>query len=466
MKTILNIAVVLLLTLTIVSCEDDLQGGEGIPQIYVTGPVTAKVTDVKTYTVGDASGSFTWSVDDADIASVTGSGNSADVTFKKHGIVRVSVTDGSMSGYIDVMVPDLGLAVTTSYKISGAINDGATDTVFFTFSTSLASTPVLTKNGLNAADTSGLFFDSKGKALPLFESPGDDLTDLAAYKGSATKYFALYTGGTGNGQPEARFEKVTPDENYSSANPADSVYVLLPKVDNVVPISTPGAAVPTIVASGLDLTYSVSFNEAMRPTLATDADTAIFVIFEYTRKVNGVDKLVKDTVEYTSTDMMAWSASYTVSDSIADAGVITVTTVGDWVDLAGNAYVNGPLAAPSDLTVDAAGPTDPASSASEPLATPVGSDRWVTLTASGSSDAGGIGLAGYYYVLLDEGEDAPTSIDDFSGDLIKDGKVDILMSTAEAAYDVYWIAVDKYGIASGIVTGSFSYDASGVFTGY
>ncbi|UXX79565.1 hypothetical protein N7E81_00375 [Reichenbachiella carrageenanivorans] len=458
MKNILNISLMLLALGLISACEESLESSD-FKRLFIVGAQSVSPEDTATYTVGDTNNTIEWTVEGpATMASSTG--NSVKLTFTSFGDVKLSASNGSYDGWVDISVAKIGVGVTTSYFGSGSVNNGGVDTVFFTFDAPLTATPDIVINGAVASDTSGFY---KGKAP--FISTGDDLTDLAAYKASTTKYYALYTGGAGDGQPEGRIDGVVVNDDYSGEE-ADSVFVKLQMVDNTVPIATPGDAVADVVASGLDITYSVSFNEAMRPTMATEADTAIFIYFEYTRKVNGVDKVVEDSVEFTSEDMMAWSASYTVSDSIADAATILVSIEGDWVDLAGNAYINGPLGNPPNLTVDAVGPSVPTSAAAELSATPVDSDRWVVLTPDNSADVG-IGVAGYYYELLDEDEDAPESIDDFTGELVKAGdNVKVLMSTTEATYDVYWIAVDKYGYASDISTGSFSYDASGVFTGY
>lgn len=464
MKNILNISLLSLVVIFLSSCYDD-KTSDGFSRLYVSGPTGGSPNGTGTYSLGATEGSITWTIDDTSVASVTStSGTDAEVSFLKFGTFRITASNGSMEGWLDVAVSEVGAGVTASYHY-GMINDGGVDTLFLDFDSPLASTPEIVINGANASDTSAY-------GGTLFTSAGDDLTALTK-KGST--YWALYTGGEGNGQPEGRITKITPDPAYSDTA-VDSVYFLLPMVDNAQPNilenNGPVAAVP--VTWGSELEYEVVFSEAMRMTMADAADTAVWIHFDYTRKVNGVDKAVEDSVELTSEDMVTWTAHYTVSDSIADLGAIAVSRgLGEWLDIAGNAYVGSPAGDPDNLVVDMAGPTKPVTTASESSTTPtgVGNQRWLTLTA-GSADAG-IGVDGYFYHIKEAYESdttatgvhnlGPKSLADFGGEM-STGTEQKLMSTDSARYDIFWIAVDKFGYESDIDSGRLQYNKNGEFS--
>lgn len=462
MKNILNISLLSLVVIFLSSCYDD-KTSDGFSRLYVSGPTGGSPNGTATYSLGATEGSITWTIDDASVASITStSGTDAEVSFLKFGSFRITASNGSMEGWLDVTVGEIGAGVTASYHY-GMINDGGIDTLFLDFDSPLASTPEIVINGANAADTSAY-------GGTLFRSTDDALTALTK---TGSTYWALYTGGEGNGQPEGRITKITPDAAYSDTA-VDSVYFLLPMVDNAQPNILDNSEPSNPVTWGSELEWEVVFSEAMRMTMADDADTAVWLHFDYTKKVDGADEAVEDSVEFTSEDMVTWTAHYTVSDSIDDLGVIDVSRgLGEWIDIAGNAYIGSPVGDPSDLTIDMAGPSTPATNAFEDSATPAGEGnlRWLNLTAN-AADAG-IGVGEYFYHIQQawdvDDEDGnrvpgPKSLSDFSNSAGSTGSVQKLMSTDSARYDVFWIAVDKFGYASDIDSARIEYDEDGVFS--
>lgn len=461
MKNILNISLLSLVVVFLSSCYDD-KTSEGFSRLYVSGPTGGTPSGTGSYSLGATEGSITWTIDDTSVANIAStSGADAEVSFLKFGSFRITASNGSMEGWLDVTVSEVGAGVSASYHY-GMINNGGIDTLFLAFDSPLASTPEIVINGANVADTSAY-------GGTLFRSTGDALTALTQ-KGST--YWALYTGGEGNGQPEGRITKITPDAAYSDTA-VDSVYFMLPMVDNAQPNILDNTEPVGPVTWGSELEYEVVFSEAMRMTMADAADTAVWVHFDYTRKVGGVDTAVEDSVEFTSEDMVTWTAHYTVSDSIADLGVIAISRgLGEWIDIAGNAYIGSPAGDPSDLTIDMTGPSTPVTNAFEDSNTPtgVGNQRWLNLTA-GSFDAG-IGVDGFYYHIqqawdVDDADGnrvpGPKSLADFGGEM-STGTEKKLMSTDSARYDVFWIAVDKFGYASDIDSARIEYDKDGVFS--
>ncbi|WP_422360194.1 Ig-like domain-containing protein [Reichenbachiella sp.] len=452
MKKILNIAIVALLTLTIVSCKDDLPAGEGIPQIYVTGATTALPTAVEEYSVGDA-GSATWSVSDAAVASVSGSGSTANVTFLSPGDVRVTATIGSESGYVDVRVSSVGAGVSVSYDKDGLLRKDSTGTVTFSFDAPLASDPL---------------FGLKGTADAA-------LVTVGALAGSADKYTVGVTGGTGNGTAMAYLRDVIVADNYGG-DKADTIEVALFTIDNVQPTMTEFSQEGNLSGTatwGSDASASVTFNEAVRAAMTDAADTAIWVYYTYTRDMVAGATAQTDSVAMVSDDMITWTATLTVPDSISSGNSFSYVKIeGNFLDLAGNEPVND-LSAPMNYTMDLDGPVINPTGVNEPESEPtgVGEMRWVDFTAS-ATDASSV--AGYHYLIKEAYESdttdagvhnlGPKSLEEFSSEIDADGMLSKLMSTDSAAYDVFWIAVDEFGYESDVDSTRLTYSNTGVLT--
>ncbi|WP_420582902.1 Ig-like domain-containing protein [Reichenbachiella sp.] len=453
MKTILNIAIVALLTLTIVSCKDDLPAGEGIPQIYVTGATTALPTDVEEYSVGDA-GSATWTVSDAAVASISGSGSTASVTFLSPGDVRVTATVGSQTGYVDVRVSSIDAGVTVSYDSYGFLSKDSTGTVTFTFDAPLASAPLFGLKGTS---------DAK-------------LITVGTLAGSADKYTVGVTGGEGNGTAMAYLRDVIVTDAFGG-DKADTLEVAMHTTDNTAPaMETFDQMAAGAVSWGMDVSATISFNEAVRAAMTDAADTAIWVYYGYTRDMVAGATAKEDSVELVSEDMITWTATLTVPDSISHGnGFNYVKTGGEFLDLAGNEVAVGVAASLGSFTIDREGPNVPTTTAMEPTTMPegVGNQRWVTLGAA-STDVGLAGVAGYHYLLKEAYESdttatgvhnaGPKSLADFSSELNESETMSKLMSTDSARYDLFWIAVDELGNASDIDSARLQYNKNGEFS--
>lgn len=468
MKNILNISLLSLVVVFLSSCYDD-KTNDSFSRLYVSGPTGGAPETSGSYSLGATPGTITWTIDDTSVASISStSGTDAEVDYLKFGNFRITASNGTMEGWLDVAVTEVGAGVTASYHY-GSVNNGGIDSLFLDFDSPLASTPEMWINGAFASDTSAY-------GGTLFRSAGDTITTLTAYPDSDTKYYALYTGGTDDGQAEGRLTKVTPDAAYS-ATVADSVYFKLQMVDNTQPNVLDNTNATGPVTWGSEVEYEVVFSEAMRATFATSADSAIWLHFDYTRKVKGVDTAVEDSVEFTSDDMMTWAASYVVSDSIDDLGVVALSRgLGEWVDVAGNSYIGNPLGAIAGLTIDKADPTLTSNSGFELGGQAAGADHWVQLDAT-ATDAG-IGVDVIHYMMKEAYESdttaagvhnlGPKELADFSGATLSAtaGAVttQILMSTDSARYDIFWIAVDDFGHASAIDSSRIAYDENGVFS--
>ncbi|WP_456458512.1 Ig-like domain-containing protein [Reichenbachiella sp.] len=456
MKKILNIAIVAFLALAIVACKDDLPAGEGIPQIYVTGATTALPTDVEEYSVGDA-GSATWTVSDAAVASVAGNGSTANVTFLSPGDVRITATIGSESGYVDVRVSSVSAGVTVSYDKDGMLREDSTGTVTFTFDAPLASTPLF---GLNP------------------KSDADLIKTLGTIAGSADKYTVGVTGGVGNGTPMAYLRDVIVTDAFGG-DKADTIEVALFTIDNVQPsmedFTQKGVNLSGTATWGTDVSASVTFNEAMRASMKDAGDTALWVTYTYTRDMVAGATAKTDSARLVTEDMLTWTASWAIPDSISDGmSVNFVNVVGaDLLDLAGNEPYND-LTNPASFTIDITGPSEPTVVVNEPETTPtgVGNVRWLDITAT-SVDASS-SVAGYHYLLKEAYESdttaagvhnpGPASLADFSSDMIASGMLAKGMSTDSAAYDLFWIAVDEFGYESDIDSTRLTYSNTGVLT--
>lgn len=456
MKKILNIAIVAFLALAIVACKDDLPAGEGIPQIYVTGATTALPTDVKEYSVGDA-GSATWTVSDAAVASVSGSGSTASVEFLSPGDVRITATVGSESGYVDVRVSAIGVGVTVTTSTYGVLRKDSTGTATFTFDAPLAKAPTFT---LDSATLANGRIDSVG-----------------TIEGSADKYTLFFRGATGDGANSGYLKGIEVAANYGGAT-ADSVAVSVFDVDNTMALVTDQTGYTSSHANwGSDLTTTLTFSEAMRPSMTNAGDTGIWWHFDYTLALAAGDSAVHDSIEFVSEDMITWAAEFIVPDSVNAAGIVFDQQVGTFRDLAGNLTANSFDTPGGALPIDRDGPTTTAGLVIKTVdARTKGSDEWIQVSAS-AVDAG-IGMAGgsFYYHMREYGSDTtatgdpvvgPTKLSDFSGDAISTltgmVEMDKLMSTDSASYDIFWISVDALGNAGTVDSTGFHFDKDGNF---
>lgn len=442
MKNILNIAIVALLALTIVSCKDDLPAGEGIPQIYVTGATTALPTDVEEYSVGDA-GSATWSVSDDAVASVSGSGSTASVEFLSPGDVRITATVGSESGYVDVRVSSIGVGVTVTTSAYGAIREDSTGTATFTFDAPLAKAPTFT---LDSATLANERIDSVG-----------------TIEGSADKYTLFFRGGAGDGANSGYLKGIEVAANYGGAT-ADSVAVSVFDVDNqLANLMTQTSSVLGAVSWGSEISYELVFSEAMRPRMQDAGDTAVWLHFNYNQMVDGVNTNMLDSAVFTTEDMLTWTWSWTVPDSVNNGESIVWTTpnTGRFLDLAGNAHVNN-VGNPGSALID--------------KAVPVFTNRWFYELSEGSrsasnvrisasfSDVGGVDMIHYLMHEVKDSIDAPTSLDDFSlGGAasfgVWNGDIEVVLDSS--LYDMYWIATDIFGHVSEIDSSRVTIDGDG-----
>ncbi|WP_422360193.1 Ig-like domain-containing protein [Reichenbachiella sp.] len=458
MKKTFTHVIMALLVLTIVSCKDDLPAGEGIPQIYVTGATTALPTAVEEYSVGDA-GSATWTVSDAAVASVSGSGSTANVTFLSPGDVRVTATIGSESGYVDVRVSAIGVGVTVTTSSYGVIREDSTGTATFTFDAPLAKAPTFT---LDSATLANGRIDSVGTI-----EGGDD------------KYTLFFRGGAGDGANTGYLKGIEVAANFGGET-ADSVAVSVFNVDNTLAlIADVESPTSNFVNWGSDASVKVTFSEAMRPKMSDAADTAVWIHWDYTLNFAAKDSAVHDSIVMVSEDMLSWTMNFTIPDSIDDGGVISFDKiVGEFLDLAGNETVND-IVSPGDLTIDRDGPTTTADQVIETAnARTDGSDAWLRFGAFATD--GGIGVTGiesnFYYYIREYGSDTtatgdpvlgPTKLADFSSEPMTSysGAVDmdLLMSTDSASYDIFWIAVDALGNAGTVDSTGFHYDKDGNF---
>ncbi|MEP5366077.1 MAG: hypothetical protein ABJQ37_19670 [Reichenbachiella sp.] len=441
MKKILNIAIVAFLALAIVACKDDLPAGEGIPQIYVTGATTALPTDVEEYSVGDA-GSATWTVSDAAVASVAGNGSTANVTFLSPGDVRITATIGSESGYVDVRVSAVGVGVTVSYDSDGRLAKDSTGTVTFKFDAPLASTPLF---GLDPKSTATL------------------LDSLGTLSGSGDTYSAHVEGGSGDGTPNALLRNVVVTDAFGG-DTADTISVALFTIDNVLANLMEQNVSPAsgTVSWGSEISFELVFSEAMRPRMQDAGDTAVWLHFNYMQMVDGVNTAKVDSAVFTTEDMLTWTWSWTVPDSVNNAEMINFTGHdGRFLDLAGNPHVNNVMSTGA-VFVDKAVPTF----ASRTFVELVEGSRSASNVNIGASfnDVGGVDMIHYLMHEVKDSIDAPTSLDDFSlGGAATAGSwdTDIELALDSSHYDMYWIATDIFGHVSEIDSSRVTIDGDG-----
>lgn len=411
-----NIFLAAFALLVLVNCDDDKDSG--FSRYNILGNKTVDPEMTGNYSLGNHTGEFTWSVSDPAIAElVSSSGSDAEVRFLRSGDVRLSVTDGKKNGYLDIIVSEGSAeAVEVYYGRSGVVSESVTDTVFFQFDSPLAEIPDLVINGTNAGDTSAFFTDEKGEALVPFFSAGQILSALEQYDNEdPTLYYALYEGGTGNGQPEAMFESIVLSDIYGG-DEIENLYFMLPKVDNVDPAGTVELS-KEVAKDGDKVQITVSFTEQMRAMYSTYADSLVFVHF------SGGGVTTRSDTLWATNDPLVWTLEYTI-DGGGD-GTMTVS-IGDIVDLGGNLPISLDDAT---ITIDN---------------TPPAPDGEVTLLPNSQ----GISIVTEgYWLVVESGSAAPTKLEDFNSG----GSGDKVLVLEAGSYDVYFILTDEAGNESEII---------------
>ena len=456
MKNILNISLLSLVVVFLSSCYDD-KTNDSFARLYVSGPTGGAPLDKGTYSLGATEGSITWSIDNTDVASISStSGTDAEVSYNKSGDFRITATVGDMSGWLDVTVSATSAGVSVEYDADGALRADSTGTMTFVF-------------------------DAPLSAAPKFHLDSTTIKSMVDSIGTLTKeaedeYSLFMRGGTGDGTAHGLLLDVAVTEVYGS-DVADTLVVELFRVDNTRPLMTENDGPETQwVKIGDVVTESVTYNEAMRPAMTDDADTALWIVYEYIAKLSGGDEVMRDTIAAETEDGLTWTVTYTIPDSIAEGFGVVYNPfggiVGDLLDLAGNEPVNGPSI--SSYNMDSTGPVVFTPNMAKTEDTRVnGSEEWINFQLNGVD--GGVGIAEYYYHIRNLASDTtadgvlvtgPTTLDDFSGDAVyaKNTEFNMLMSVDSASYDIFVIAVDALGNVGEVDSTGFNFDNEGVFT--
>ncbi|UXP32683.1 hypothetical protein N6H18_01725 [Reichenbachiella agarivorans] len=404
-----------LVMLFLASCDED-NTVEGDPRLFIEGPTGALPETSATYDLqADIGGTTSWTVEGpAQILSSTTS--TAEIQFLSVGDVTITATNGGLSGTYSVIVSSVEAAVESSMNFGKAKN-GATDTLFLSFSAPLASAPTVVMNGLNAADTSAFFRGDMDSAISPFVS-GATLSSAASYKGSNMEYFAIFTGGTGNGQAEAIVKSATLSESYGGGT-IENVYLLIQEVDNVAPIGSISFSQSAANDSTV-VTITAQFNEAVRAE-----SNFIFIDISY---ADGSGVAVKDTL-WATADAAVWALDYTVNgESDEDPSTNLNVSVSEVVDMAGNVPT---VLDDASLIIDNIAPIAAGTATDSNPGTQV-----VTVMTSGE------------WLILKSGTEAPATLAEFGAG----GSGNSTLVLDAGTYDVYFIEVDAAGNVSDIVT--------------
>lgn len=400
------------------ACGDDDSTFDGPFRLNIAGPSEVRPESTEEYTIGDFTnpGSYTWTVSGPATINGSASGNTISVTFGEVGDVVITVTNGTDNGTYTVEVADTEPAVEVELQGTGVLRNGMTDTVFFNFNAPIVDAPTFAMNTTDSTQFNG--------GNPFVSGT---LGALEMYKSKADVYYALYTAGTGNGTPEALFQDIKSTTTYGEVN-IDSAFVQLYRVDNTAPIADISYS-DDMVNDSTVVTVTVTFTEeVMFDFTQATVDSAIYVSFD------GAGVLTEtDTLQPTD-DPKVFTYEYTVNGEGNGTVDVTLSNV---VDLAGNpvALVNN-----DEFAVDNIAPTILITSA-------VDTGDYVELSITSSE--GGVAS----YMILGDGEDAPTSADDFggglfSGDISATGSTELAVPSGE--YDVYFIVTDNAGNVSAI----------------
>lgn len=400
------------------SCqEEDGNAIEYTPgnALMISGPKSAAVGESKEYYLNNnlKDADYNWSIESG--ATITeNSDNDAYITvqFDAAGEYTLSVTKGDASGEMSIKV-ETQPAVTVAYNGTGVLKGGDTDTVFFEFTTPLSGAPDFMVNTDSSGFNAGELAFTSGSLGALVEVDADS-------------YYAIYTAGSGNGTPEALFQDITANETYGSIN-VDSAFVKLYRVDNTAPVAELSYS-ETMVNDSTVITVTATFTEEVM--FADPADSALLVEFSGAGVMAETDTLI------TTEDPLVYTYDYIVNGN--GNGTLDVS-LSNIIDLAGNvlAGVNNTSA----VVVDNNDPTLLASSANE---------TGGAVEISMMSDENGTG----YYLILEDGADAPTSLASFDGapslslSALASASETIAMDAGD--YDVYFIAVDGAGNTSAI----------------
>lgn len=405
-----------LAVLVMFSCNDDDASDPASYAIFGDREVSPLTTG--TYTLHVSGVDATWTSSDTDVMTITSTdASTAVVSFLKSGTVRLTATDGVRVGVVDITVDDGGTDVTVTYAGTGSLKSGASDTVFFTFPAALTEVPSLIMN----EDTSG--FTSGGVAA--FVSSGSSLTSLSSYNGSDEVFYAIYTAGSGDGQPEGLIESITLTDTYGGVT-AENIYVELPVVDNTVPYAQIAFS-QEVANDSTSVTITVTFSENVIPDYSYSPDSLIYI------NLSG-GGVLDSTYSLTATsDAKVWTLSY-MTNGGGDGTLTASVDESSVTDYAGNeAYVPS-----ATMEIDNTAP-DPAT-AGEFSVEVTGSVVEVTLSGDDTVQ----------WLYQTSGTDAPevSDFDDASSE-------DDIFSLDEGTYDFYYIATDEAGNVSAVesVTG-------------
>jgi hypothetical protein len=375
MKMKNKISILLLSLITVfafTACEDEQEPFEGPYRLTVSGPGSATPETTATFTLGDIINpdSYTWSIVEGPGQIVGGAnGATVEVEFLSVGDVLLNVTNGTDARTLTIHVEPVAPAVTGALSKRGytAVRSGESDTVYFNF-----DSPVASIGSVEIASDSSQFNANN----PFISG---SLGDLESVDGSSTSYYAIYTGGEGNGVPEAKFTNIITTEAFGG-DTVKSAYVQLYRVDNIDPIADISYS-PSIANDSTEVTITVNFSEAV--TFADPADSAIYI------SLSGAGVAAETDTLMPTEDPAVYTYTYTVNGE--GEGNVSVE-LSNIQDLAGNevALVRND----EGLTIDNTNPEITLT-----LAEDDGDYATITIVASES----GTGM----YVIVEDGEDAP-----------------------------------------------------------
>ncbi len=462
MKNILNISLLSLVVVFLSSCYDD-KTNDSFSRLYVSGPTGAAPEATGSYSVGATPGTIAWSIDNTDVASLsTSSGSDVEVSYLKSGDFRITASDGSKEGWLDVTVAATAVGVTVEYTSDGALREDSTGVATFTFDAPLTGAP---KFGLDPESTASL------------------VDSLGTLEGSGDEYTVFMRAGAGDGTPDALLRDVAITETYGGET-ADTVMVHLFAVDNTEPLMTDSESDVDHVQWGDVVTTTFTFNEVMRTKMRDAADTLFEVVVQSSQTIDGVvDPAVNDTIMVETEDWMTFSFEYTIADSTTSGSSPSIVgsafVLDTLVDLAGNEVLfslDDPTGQLAEVDMDA--PFMISASASKLSTTNANGKIWVNIQAS-AGDAG-VGVETIHYFIKEAYQSdttdagvhnpSPKTVAEFTGGFDGElfsgevsGSTQILMPMDSAAYDVLFITVDEFGYEStptqtGIDSVRFTYD--------
>lgn len=403
-----------LAVLFIFSCnEDDDTGSPASYAIFGEREVSPETTG--TYSLHVDGVEATWTSSDPSIMSIIStSGSTVEVAFLKSGTVRLMATDGVRSGVVEITVANGNTGITVTYAGTGSLKSGTSDTVFFSFDAPLAEVSGVIIN----EDTSGFYKDPEGEPIDAFVSPGASLSAMSSYKGSDEVFYAIYTAGSGDGQPEGFIESFTLNDTYGGVV-KEYTHIKLPVVDNTTPYAKVVFSDDVVNDSSV-VTITVTFSEAVMPD---NADSILIYV-----SGAGVLEASYPLKATTTTDQKVWTLEYTTNGN--GNGTMTANVdPGTVTDLAGNtAYIRS-----ATLEIDNIAPFPALTNAFTVDVT----GSVLTVTLSGEDEV--------RWMYLEGGATAPEA-GDFD-EAFTEGDVFLL---AAGIYDFYYIAIDEAGNVSDV----------------